>query len=446
MIWGVVLVFRDAAEQRKAHEALERLAAIVENSEDAIIGQAIDGTITSWNKGAERLYGFTSAEAVGRPISDFVPPDRRDEARDFIRRLKQGERIDHWDTVRMRKDGSFVDVSVQISPIRDRHGDVVGASKLARDITERKRQEAGLAFLAETSATLAGLVDGVSALQRAAGAMVPFFADWCVVYTVDRHGKIKHEAFAHRDPEKQELLANVLDRFPSDWNSAATSVEALRTGRTQFVADFPDAVVRKIARSEEELAAMRELNPRSVISVPLEIRNEITGAISFVTSHADRRYTPHDIPLAEDLARRVATAIDNAHLFNSVKRADRQKDEFLAMLAHELRNPLAAIRYATDVVRLPDVEPKGELLDMIERQVENLAHLIDDLLDVSRISRGKIELRKEPVDANTLARRAAATVRPSSRRSDTSWLSTWPQSRCRFWPIRREWSRSWATC
>jgi PAS domain S-box-containing protein len=411
-IWGVVLVFRDATKQRNAYETAQRLAAIVEDSDDAIIGQAIDGTITSWNKGAERLYGYTAEEALGKPITLVAPPDRHEEATEFIRQLQEGKRIDHWDTVRMRKDGSLVDVSVQISPIRDLHGKVVGASKVARDITDRKRQEAALAFLAETSATLAGLVDGSSALQRAAGVMVPFFADWCVLYTIDRQGQIEHAAHAHRDPEKRQLLGSVLDRFPADWNSAATSVQALRTGQSQFIADLPNGVVRKIARSDEELAAIRQLNPRSIISVPLLVRGETIGAISFVRSLADRRYSPVDVPFAEDLARRVATAIDNAHLFNSVKVADRQKDEFLAMLAHELRNPLAAIRYATDVVRLPDIEPKGDLLDMIERQVEHLTRLIEDLLDISRISRDKIELRREQLDASTIARRAAATIRP----------------------------------
>jgi CheY-like chemotaxis protein len=133
--------------------------------------------------------------------------------------------------------------------------------------------------------------------------------------------------------------------------------------------------------------------------------------MSFVGAGSSRRYTRRDVLLAEDVARRVAVAIDNAHLFNSLKVADRQKDEFLAMLAHELRNPLAAISYAAQVVRLPDVESKDELFALVERQVQNLSRLIDDLLDISRISRDRIELRREHVDASTLARRAAATVR-----------------------------------
>ena len=108
----------------------------------------------------------------------------------------------------------------------------------------------------------------------------------------------------------------------------------------------------------------------------------------------------------------MATAIDNARLFNSVRQADRQKDEFLAMLAHELRNPLASIQYATILAKMPTTEPKEEFYEIIERQVKNLAHLIDDLLDVSRISQDKIQLKLEFIDAATVIGRAAATARP----------------------------------
>jgi signal transduction histidine kinase len=328
-----------------------------------------------------------------------------------MQRLKKGERIEQWDTVRIRKDGSTVHVSLQISPITNHYGEVVGAAKVARNISDRKRAEATLAFLADISATLAALVDPASTLQQAAGAMVPFFADWCVVYLVDTEGRVEQRAHAHRDPEAQKLLDECLEKYPIDWNTPAVSIDALRSNQTQFIAEVPDSLITRIARSPEHLALLQKLNPRSIISVPLQIRGRSVGAITFAATESSRRYMERDARLAEDLARRVATAIDNAHLLNSLKVADRQKDDFLAMLAHELRNPLAAIQYATDAARLPDVDVQDELLDMIDRQVKTLARLIDDLLDISRISRNKIQLRKETVDLSTIARRAAATIR-----------------------------------
>jgi PAS domain S-box-containing protein len=411
-IHGVVLVFRDGTERRQAFEVVQRLAAIVEFSDDAVIGTNMDGTITSWNAAAERLYGYAAHEAIGNPLTIIVPETFRYELAQVIQRLKSGERIDAWDTVRMRKDGSLVDVSLQISPIRNSYGEVVGASKVARDITQQKREEAALELLAKTSASLAALSDRNSALQQAVGAVVPFFADWCVVYMINSAGQIEYQAYAHHDPQKQPLLRELLEKYPVDWNSSSISVQALRTGETQFVADLSHAQITGMARNEEDLQAIRELSPRSVISVPLRIRERTIGTMSFAASEPSRRYTSRDVKLAGDLAQRVATAIENAELFNAVTTADRQKDEFLAMLAHELRNPLAAIRYTMEAARLSRGNAEDELLEMVERQVNHLARLIDDLLDISRISRGKIQLRRERIDGATIARRAADTVRP----------------------------------
>jgi PAS domain S-box-containing protein len=142
---GVVLVFRDIAERRNAQLAQARLAAIVESSADAIISKSLDALILSWNAGAERIYGYTAEEAVGRPIAMLVPPDRPDELPQIMERLKRGEHIDHYETVRRRKDGRYIHVSLSISPIVSAAGVIVGASTIARDITERKQAEELLA-------------------------------------------------------------------------------------------------------------------------------------------------------------------------------------------------------------------------------------------------------------------------------------------------------------
>jgi PAS domain S-box-containing protein len=409
---GVVLVFRDATQSRQATSALQTLAAIVEHSEDAVISKNRDGVITSWNAAAERLYGYSAEEAIAQHISMIVPPDRQAELSRLMERLWRGERIEHLDTVRRRKDGSRVDVSLRISPIKDAYGDVIGASKVARDITERKQAESALAFLAQTSASLAALVDRQSALQQAAETMTPFFADYCVVYEADSDGKLVNAACAHRDPEKGRQLSERLKTYSIDAVSNSVTVRAWRTGQTQFVPEVQDKHFDDLTRTETERSLLEAIRPRSVISVPLRIRERLVGVISFVRSENSRLYSDSDVALAEELALRVATAIDNAQLLASVKEADRQKDEFLAMLAHELRNPLAAIRYSVDAARMQRADAAGELLDVIDRQVHNLARLIDDLLDISRISRDKIQLQREAMDAAVVVRRAVGTARP----------------------------------
>jgi PAS domain S-box-containing protein len=140
---GRVWSFRDVTEHRRAEREHAYLAAIVTSSNDAIISKTLDGIITSWNGAAEHMFGYTAAEAIGRPITMIIPPDRIDEERDFLRRLRRGERIDNFTSLRVTKDGRHINVSLTISPVRDENGQVIGASKTARDITEREQLLAG---------------------------------------------------------------------------------------------------------------------------------------------------------------------------------------------------------------------------------------------------------------------------------------------------------------
>ena len=157
----------DITERKRAEEARERLAAVVESSEDAIISKTLEGVITAWNRGAEKIFGYTSAEAVGKPMLMLMPPERVDEEPDILARVRRGKSVDHFETVRVRKDGTIIDISATISPIRDSGGTVVGASKIARDITEHKRAEQAVKESLETrEAALKELADQKFALDQ----------------------------------------------------------------------------------------------------------------------------------------------------------------------------------------------------------------------------------------------------------------------------------------
>jgi PAS domain S-box-containing protein len=141
---GAINVFRDVTDWKLADQASRQLAAIVESSDDAIISKDLNGIITSWNRAAEQLFGYTAEEAVGKFITLLIPPDRHNEEPIILERIRRGERIDHYETVRQRKDGSLLDISLTVSPIRDDLGNIIGASKIARDITQRKLIEEAL--------------------------------------------------------------------------------------------------------------------------------------------------------------------------------------------------------------------------------------------------------------------------------------------------------------
>jgi PAS domain S-box-containing protein len=140
----ILLSFQDITERKKAEATTSLLAAIVDSSDDAIISKNLNGVITSWNKGAERLFGHTAEEAVGQHITLIIPAERRNEETEILARLRRGERVDHFETVRIRKDRTLLDISLTISPVKDLNGNVTGASKVARDITDRKRAEEAL--------------------------------------------------------------------------------------------------------------------------------------------------------------------------------------------------------------------------------------------------------------------------------------------------------------
>jgi PAS domain S-box-containing protein len=147
-IVGAVNCFQDITERKRSEEAGLRLAAIIESSDDAIVSKDLDGTITSWNGGAERIFGYLAEEIIGKPITILIPPDRQKEEEAIMGRIRRGQRVEHYQTVRQRKDGGLIDISLSISPVRNAQGNVIGASKIARDITEHKRSEAQIVNLA----------------------------------------------------------------------------------------------------------------------------------------------------------------------------------------------------------------------------------------------------------------------------------------------------------
>jgi PAS domain S-box-containing protein len=138
---GAVNMVVDISDRKRADADAQRLASIVQSSDDAIISKALDGIITSWNRGAERLFGYTAEEVIGKPVTILIPEDRMNEEPEILDRIRRGERVDHYDTVRRRKDGGLIDISLTVSPLKDSDGRIMGASKIARDITERKRAQ-----------------------------------------------------------------------------------------------------------------------------------------------------------------------------------------------------------------------------------------------------------------------------------------------------------------
>jgi PAS domain S-box-containing protein len=227
----------DLTERNRAEEDRARLAAIVQSSDDAIIGKTLDGIVTSWNEGARRLFGYTAEEMVGQPLSRLIPKDRLDEEPTILARLRRGERVEHFETVRQHKDGSLVDVSVSISPVRDASGRIVGASKIGRDVGGRKRAQAAVDQANESLRELAMVLELAPVLVRDMENRIVLWtrgAEGLYGFSKEEAlGRISHELFQTTFPESLEHFDEILHRT-GRWEGAL--VHRKRDGERLVVA------------------------------------------------------------------------------------------------------------------------------------------------------------------------------------------------------------------
>ena len=302
---------------------------------------------------------------------------------------------------------------IRTAAVHDDAGRVVRWFGTGTEIHEQKRAEESSRFLAEASAALAGVVDYQSTLQKVAKLAVPYFADWSAIDFVE-HGGLRRLAVSHQDPEKIQLAHELVRQYPPDLHAKGGATAVFRTGKAEMLSDISDDLLQAAARDERHLALIRSLGLRSYVCVPLIVSGEPMGMFTFATAESGRRYTEADLSLAMDLAHRAAVAVENTQLYQALRDTDRRKDEFLATLAHELRNPLAPIRNSLQILKMPRLDPETieRSREMMDRQVQQLVRMVDDLLDVSRVMRGKIDLRKERVELASVVARAIETAQP----------------------------------
>jgi signal transduction histidine kinase len=282
------------------------------------------------------------------------------------------------------------------------------------DISERKRAEQADRFLADASKALAAVVDYRSTLHKVVGLAVPCFADWCAVDVVEADGSLQRVAVAHIDPAKVKLANELYQRYPPDPTAPHGVWNIIHSGKSELIPEITEELLLATVKEAELIRILQELGLRSYLGVPLIVRGKVLGVLSFIAAESGRRYDSADLGVAEDLAHRAAIAIENARLYGELKEADRRKDEFLATLALELRNPLAPIRNAIEL--LQRANGNGELIQqasrMMERQVAQMVRLVDDLLDISRVTQGKVQLRKERVELAAVVQSAVEASRP----------------------------------
>ena len=340
------------------------LAAVVESSDDAIITQSLNGIIQTWNRAAERMFGYSAAEALGRPISMLVPPERIDEEDGAVERIRRGDAVGHFETERVAKNGHRVPVSVTMSPVLTPTGDVYGISVIARDLTERRALERNAFHLA---AIVSSAEDAIASKD--------------INGIVQTWNKAAERMFGYT---AEEMIGHSIRTIiPRDrWHEEDEVLARIRSGR-----------------AIDHFETVRQRKDGSLIEISLSVSpiKTSTGAVIGASKIA------RDVSIQRRLAREA-------------EEANRVKDEFLAMLSHELRTPLNAVLGYTRMLRDGHLAPdrRERAMETIERNANLLGQLVADVLDVSSIVTGKVRLKMTSCDLKTLVQAATDVVRPSA--------------------------------
>jgi PAS domain S-box-containing protein len=394
------------------------VSTVLDTAESIVVVLDASHKIVRASRAFERILGYTQDEVHGRPLSTFFvsagPWQEMDEAENY------------W----LAKDGTARLIAWSRTPLGTAHAIVTG-----NDMTERKRaeqqreqviraevaraeaeaSERRSAFLAEAGTMLAATLDYESTLGNISRLAIPTFADWCFVYLALDGQQISSALIAHADPEK-EHRAQQVEILPEDLSSETLPVfRVFQTGTPELLTDIRDEELWETVSDKAKYDALKELGLRSAVVVPIPSRHAVIGVIGFASRKLNR-YSSTDLIFAQDLARRISLALENARLYRVAQEANRAKDEFLATLSHELRTPLNAILGWIQILqaKLVDEVTTARAFEAIERNAKAQAELIEDMLDVSRIITGRLRLEMSPVHLSDPVEAALESVRPAA--------------------------------
>ncbi|MCA1816835.1 MAG: PAS domain S-box protein [Acidobacteria bacterium] len=378
----------DAVQRERAKaEASERHYRFLAESIPQIVWTAdADGGADYFNQRWYDYTGLPRENPDGYSAHDVVHPEDLPRVLAAWRQaFDSGGRFDAELRLRRGSDGSYRWHLARSVALRDKSGKIAKWFGTSTDIDDRKRAEESQAFLAEASEVLVSSLDYEATLKRIASLVVPRLADWCSVDVLTEDRTLRRVAVTHQDPAKIEYALELERRYPQNMSDRQGVPAVVRTGAPELYPNIPDEMLALVARDAEQLRIMRELGLHSAMIVPL-------------------------------LAHRAALAVENARLYREAQEVNRLKDEFLATLSHELRTPLTAVLGWTRLLGTGqlDAETQARALETIERNAQAQVQLIDDILDVSRIIRGKLRLNVRPVELAPVIESAVDSVRPAA--------------------------------
>ena len=378
--------------------------AIIDSSEDAIISKDLSSRITSWNRSAERMFGYTEQEMVGQLIHVLIPEDRKREEDDIITSLKQGRRVEHFETVRITKYGKELQVSLTISPIKDSNGTIVGASKIARDITRQKQTEQRLQIINAVGRSISAElnVDNILQLVTDATTRLSGAAFGAFFYNkLDAQGKT-YMLYALSGAPREAFEKFGMPRNTAIFNP---TFEGAAIIRSDDITQHPDYG----KNTPHHGMPKGHLPVVSYLAVPVTSQSGVVLGGLFFGHPQTAMFTAEHENLVAAIAGQAAVALDNAKLYAEINALNNKKDQFIGFASHELRTPLTTIKGYLDIAETISSMPPKTIFSRIKKQVARLEGIVGDLLDISKIQAGKLDLEfqktsllnliKESVDA-----------------------------------------------
>jgi PAS domain S-box-containing protein len=420
-VLGIGAVVIEVTERKRLERELSerelQFRSVADNMPQLAWMADATGSITWYNRRWYDYTGTTLEQMQGYGWRDVHHPDHVDRVVDKYRRhVESGE---PWeDTFPLRgADGRYRWFLSRATPIRDAGGRVAQWFGTNTDVTEQR-------FMHEAMTVLSSSLDYHETLARIAQLAVPALGDWCAIDVVEESG-IKRIAVAHTEPAKVELARELAHRYPPDPNAPHGVPNVIRTGVTEYVPEIGDELLVKSARDAEHLRIVRELGLKSYVVAPAVARDRTIGAVTFVAAESGRRYTPADIGVIEELGRRVGLAVDNARLYEAAQREARMREELLAVVSHDLKNPLGAIDLAASLMLANPGPPSRKHLETIHRAASRMDHLIGDLLDMASIQAGRLAIDCKPEDPAAIVREVCDTHEPMAREKGIALVREW---------------------
>jgi PAS domain S-box-containing protein len=355
---------RAEATSAEGERYRQHLAEVVRGTQDAVLSKDLDGIVTTWNPAATRLYGYSPEEAIGRHISFLVPPDHKHEATEILDRVKRGERLETYETERIRADGTRIAVSLTVSPISSPTRGLIGASVVARDITAEVRRRRAQEFLVAAGRLLDSSLDPTETARTIVSTAIPELAELCVIDFLRPDGWLGDSVVAGAKPEMASRLETIRRAKPLDPGGEHPVAQVLRLKQPMIWRDLKaPEVVDKVSQGSEHLQLMNDAGYNSAAVVPLIARGRTLGALSFLHAHGDMRYDPGDLEFLSELGERAALALDNARLY-------RERDRIAENLQRGLRPPRPAEVPGLDISVVFEaagegIEVGGDLYDVM---------------------------------------------------------------------------------